>query len=412
MGICVKSEIGPLKKVLLHRPGKELEHLVPQELERLLFDDIPYLALAREEHDTFAAILRAQGAEVVYLEDLMAEALRARPGLRESFIRQFLQESGPVAQAHERELYTLLMEVEDDRALVLRTMSGVTVGEMQGRLEAGPLTSLTRSRRQFVLDPIPNLYFTRDPFASIGCGVSVHRMYSPTRCRETIYGQYIMQYHPDFAGRVPLYYSRSSPFHIEGGDILNLSGEVLAIGISQRTSPEGIELLAENLFRDERSPVRRILVLDIPNIRAFMHLDTVFTQVDRDKFSIHPEILNSLRIYELRRENGGALMSAAERTEKLEDVLRDTLELDRVTLIRCGGKDNIASAREQWNDGANTLCVSPGKVVVYNRNYVTNEILRDHGVEVFEMPSSELARGRGGPRCMSMPLVRLPLDGE
>lgn len=410
MAICVKSEIGQLKKVLLHRPGKELEHLVPQELERLLFDDIPYLALAQEEHDTFAAILREQGAEVVYLEEFMAETLRLRPELREPFVRQFLQEGGPIAQSHAGELFDMLMELEDERELVLKTMSGVTTGELRDKLKDGPLTRLTRARRQFVLDPIPNLYFTRDPFASIGCGASLHRMYSVTRCRETIYGQYILRYHPDFAGQVSTYYDREYPFHIEGGDILNLSDEVLAIGISQRTSPEGIELLARDLFRDESCAVRRILVLDIPNIRAFMHLDTVFTQVDRDKFSIHPDILGPLRIYELRRGRGETLMQAEERQETLEDVLRDALGLDRVTLIRCGGKDNIASAREQWNDGANTLCVAPGKVIVYNRNYVTNEILRSHGLEVFEMPSSELARGRGGPRCMSMPLLRLPLD--
>ena len=404
MAICVKSEIGTLKKVLLHRPGKELDHLVPEELERLLFDDIPYLTLAQQEHDTFAAILREQGAEVVYLEDLMAETLRANPGLREVFIRQFLREGGPFAQNHEKELFEMLTSLKDERELVLKTMSGVTTEEMKDELRAGPLTSLTRERRQFVLDPIPNLYFTRDPFASIGCGVSVHRMYSVTRCRETIYSDYIMRFHPEYAGKVPFYYDRSAPFHIEGGDILNLREDLLAIGLSQRSSPEGIELLARNLFRDESSAVQRILVLDIPNMRAFMHLDTVFTQVDRDKFTIHPDILGSLRIYELRRS--GQEMQANELSAPLEDALRDALGLEKVTLIRCGGKDNIASAREQWNDGSNTLCVAPGKVIVYNRNYVTNEILRSHGLEVFEMPSSELARGRGGPRCMSMPLIR------
>ena len=404
MAICVNSEIGRLKKVLLHRPGKELEHLVPEELERLLFDDIPYLRLAQQEHDTFAAILREQGAEVVYLEDLMAETLRANPGLRVTFVRQFLREGGPFAQNHAEELFHMLSKIEDERELVLKTMSGVTGAEMRGGLNEGPLTSLTRERRPFVLDPIPNLYFTRDPFASIGCGVSVHRMYSVTRCRETIYGDYIMRHHPDFAGKVPLYYDRNAPFNIEGGDILNLREDLLAIGLSQRSSPEGIELLASRLFRDESCPVRRILVLDIPNMRAFMHLDTVFTQVDRDKFTIHPDILGSLRIYDLRRD--GTEVRARELYAPLEDVLREALELERVTLIRCGGKDNIASAREQWNDGSNTLCVAPGKVVVYNRNYVTNEILRSHGLEVFEMPSSELARGRGGPRCMSMPLER------
>ncbi len=404
MAICVNSEIGRLKKVLLHRPGKELEHLVPGELERLLFDDIPYLRLAQQEHDTFAAILREQGAEVVYLEDLMAETLRANPGLRVTFVRQFLREGGPFAQNHAEELFHMLSKIEDERELVLKTMSGVTGAEMRGGLNEGPLTSLTRERRPFVLDPIPNLYFTRDPFASIGCGVSVHRMYSVTRCRETIYGDYIMRHHPDFAGKVPLYYDRNAPFNIEGGDILNLREDLLAIGLSQRSSPEGIELLASRLFRDESCPVRRILVLDIPNMRAFMHLDTVFTQVDRDKFTIHPDILGSLRIYDLRRD--GTEVRARELYAPLEDVLREALELERVTLIRCGGKDNIASAREQWNDGSNTLCIAPGKVIVYNRNYVTNEILRSYGLEVFEMPSSELARGRGGPRCMSMPLER------
>ena len=404
MAICVKSEIGALKKVLLHRPGKELEHLVPEELERLLFDDIPYLTLARQEHDTFASILREQGAEVVYLEDLMAETLKANPGLRESFVRQFLHEGGPFAQNHEEELFAMLASLKDERELVLKTMSGVTSEEMRDELRSGPLTNLTRERRQFVLDPIPNLYFTRDPFASIGCGVSLHRMYSVTRCRETIYGDFIMRYHPDYAGKVPYYYSRSDPFHIEGGDILNLREDLLAIGLSQRTSPEGIELLAHRLFRDENCTVRRILVLDIPNMRAFMHLDTVFTQVDRDKFTVHPGILNSLRIYELCRE--GKEMRARELNAPLEDVLKDALDIEKVTLIHCGGKDNIASAREQWNDGSNTLCVAPGKVIVYNRNYVTNEILRSYGLKVFEMPSSELARGRGGPRCMSMPLIR------
>ena len=302
----------------------------------------------------------------------------------------------------------MLMELDDELSLVRKTMSGVTTEEMGGRLKDGPLTSLTRARRQFVLDPIPNLYFTRDPFASIGCGVSLHQMYSVTRRRETIYGSYIMRYHPDFAGQVPLWYDRTAPFSIEGGDILNLSAEVLAIGLSQRTSPEAIELLAQKLFADERAEVRRILVLDIPNMRAFMHLDTVFTQLDRDKFSVHPEILHSLRLYDIRREGRG--MRVQERNETLEDVLKDALGLESVTLIRCGGKDNIASAREQWNDGANTLCIAPGKVIVYNRNYVTNRILRDNGVEVFEMPSSELARGRGGPRCMSMPLLREALE--
>ena len=270
MPIHVHSEIGPLRRVLLHRPGRELEHLVPQELERLLFDDIPYLALAQQEHDTFASILRAQGCEVVYLEDYAAETLRLRPELREGFIRRFLQEGGAMAQAHFKALFGVLMEIDDDLTLIRRTMSGLTAEELEGRLEEGPLTRLTRESRHFVLDPIPNLYFTRDPFASIGCGASVHRMFSATRRRETIYADLILRRHPDFAG-MPLWYDRGEPFPIEGGDILNLSDRVLAIGLSQRTSPEGIERLARNLFASNQSTVETILVLDIPSVRAFMH---------------------------------------------------------------------------------------------------------------------------------------------
>ena len=278
------------------------------------------------------------------------------------------------------------------------------MGEIDRRL-ASPLVDLTSSRPRFLLDPIPNLYFTRDPFASIGSGVSLNRMYSQTRRRETIFAKYILENHPSYKEKVPFYYRREYPFSIEGGDILNLSREVLAVGISQRTTPEGIEQLAMNLFRDPACEVRRILALDIPSVRAFMHLDTVMTQIDRDKFTIHPEVLGSLRVYEVTPD-GASGLKAGELEGSLPEILADRLGLESVTMIRCGGKDRVASEREQWNDGSNTLCVSPGTVVVYDRNYITNGILREQGVQVLEMPSSELSRGRGGPRCMSMPLVR------
>lgn len=405
MPICVKSEIGKLKKVMLHRPGKELEHLVPGELERLLFDDIPYLKTAQGEHDLFAGILKAHGAEVVYVEDMMAEVLKADPQVRECFIRQFISEGGNTAQKFKNQLYDFLMDIQDETELVLKTMSGVSNHELKSDTRS-PLVDLVKSDSRFIVDPIPNLYFTRDPFACIGNGASLNYMYSKTRRRETIYGKYILENHPDYAGRTPFYYKREYPFSIEGGDILNLSSRVLAVGISQRTTPEAIELLAQNLFEDSGSEVETILALDIPSIRAYMHLDTVCTQVDYDKFTIHPGILGSLRIYEISRGDRAGSLHVSELDQPLPAVLADRLGLDKVTLIRCGGKDRIASEREQWNDGSNTLCIEPGKVVVYDRNYITNSILRDKGIEVLEMPSSELSRGRGGPRCMSMPLER------
>ena len=404
MPICVRSETGTLEQVLLHRPGAELEQLVPGELERLLFDDIPYLQAAQQEHDAFAEMLRHNGTQVLYLEELMTQTLAADPQVRRRFVRQFIEEGGRIARHFQPALYEYLTALEDDE-LVRRTMTGVSMEEFLPEGQRGALVSLTRGSHRFVLDPIPNLYFTRDPFACIGEGVSLNAMYSPTRRRETIYGQYILKYHPDFAGQVPFYYRREDPFSIEGGDILNLSPRLLAVGISQRTTPEAIEILARNIFRDETAEIRTILALDIPNLRAFMHLDTVLTQVDRDTFTVHPEILSSLRVYRMTSAGRDSLQ-VTERTGTLEEILAGEMGLPRVKLIRCGGGDWVASEREQWNDGSNTLCIAPGKVVVYDRNYVTNAILRDNGIQVLEMPSSELSRGRGGPRCMSMPLRR------
>ncbi len=405
MAIRVKSEIGPLKKVMLHRPGSELEHLVPGELERLLFDDIPYLKIAQEEHDRFAEILRENGTEVVYLEDLTAQVFQYVPETRERFIRQLIQEAGSQSRGYEHLLYDYLSAIRDDLELVKKTMSGVTVQELQADIRK-PLVRLIRPRGRFLLDPIPNLYFTRDPFATIGNGVSLNHMYSATRRRETIYGEYILRYHPDYAPGLPFYYRREYPFAIEGGDVLNLSDSVLAIGLSQRTTPEAVEKLAENIFADPKCKIRTILALDIPNIRAFMHLDTVCTQVDKDKFVVHPGILKPLRIYEIRPDAQIGELAVRELEKPLDEVFAEYLKQDQVTLIRCGGNDRIVSEREQWNDGSNTLCVAPGKVIVYDRNAITNEILRDHGLTVLEMPGSELSRGRGGPRCMSMPLER------
>lgn len=403
MILSVQSEVSDLKKVLLHRPGAELEQLTPNHLSRMLFDDIPYLHGAQKEHDAFADTLRKEGAEVLYIEDLAAETIRQDKALKQQFIRDFIQESGGLGQYYERELVKLLSGIEDEKELVLKTMSGVTDRELElnGR---HPLVRARGEELRFILDPIPNLYFTRDPFSVIGHGAVISSMKAGARRRETIYGRYVLNYHRDYAGRVPMYYDPSSPFSLEGGDILCLGGGLLMVGISERTTPEAIERLAHRLFEDEESGFTAILAADIPNMRAFMHLDTVFTQVDRTVFTMHPGILPTLRLWRLEQKNGA--VKASEQTGTLQDVLARNMKVDKVTLIRCGGSDVIASEREQWNDGSNTLCVAPGRVVVYDRNSVTNAILRDHGLTTIEVPGAELGRGRGGPRCMSMPFVR------
>ena len=401
-GVNVKSEIGNLKKVILHRPGDELLNLTPNTLEELLFDDIPFLPVAQEEHDAFAKILRDEGVEVVYLEDLMAEVLDAKPELRRQFLDQWIYEAGiRTDMYHDIITDYINSNYAGTKDMVMKTMAGINLQELPQK-DTHLLVDMVSDRCKLVCAPMPNLYFTRDPFAMIGNGVSINRMYSVTRNRETIYGDYIFKYHPDFAG-TPTYYDRNDTFHIEGGDILNINEHVLAIGISQRTEPDAIDGIAHNIFNDPTSPVDTILAFNIPNNRAMMHLDTVFTQIDVDKFTIHPGIMGPLSVFEITPEGDG--IKVHEINAPLEQILEKYIGMP-VTLIPCGGGDRIAAEREQWNDGSNTLCIAPGRVVVYERNDVTNAVLRKNNIDVIEIPSAELSRGRGGPRCMSMPVVR------
>ena len=396
------SEIGRLKRVLLHRPGGELENLMPEYLERLLFDDIPYLQEAQKEHDAFADCLRQQGVEVVYLTDLVAESLTG-PEVRQDFLHQFLDESG-VEDPRTRGMLEEYLGAMSDRAMVSAMMAGVRKDELRaagGRL--GDYLSAVEDGYPFAVDPLPNLYFTRDPFATIGTGVSLHKMHTATRNRETLFGKFIFEHHPKYKN-VPRWYDRGESTSLEGGDILVLSPRVLAVGISQRTREDSVDTLAETVL-SYGGTFRKVLAFNIPKTRSFMHLDTVFTMVDRDKFTVHPNILSSITVFVMELDESGK-MSIHQEDGRLEDILKKHLELDKVTLIPCGRGSEIDAAREQWSDGSNTLAIAPGEVVVYSRNYVTNRALEEAGIRIHTIPSAELSRGRGGPRCMSMPLWR------
>lgn len=401
MKVNVYSEIGQLKTVLLHRPGKELENLTPDILERLLFDDIPYLKVAQEEHDAFAKVLRENGVEVLYIKDMVVEAIKNHPEVRSNFINQFIEESKIASKSISNAVYKYLIDLDED-CLVTKMIEGIRTNEIEAPSKHS-IIDMLEDEYPFYTDPMPNILFQRDPFSSIGDGIAINNMMTAARQRETLFSEYMFLYHPRFENEnIPFYKKRTTRYPSEGGDFLVLNKETLAIGISKRTDPRAIESLAKQLF-DKNTSFKTILAFNIPKIRAFMHLDTVFTQIDYDKFTIHPGIMKELTIFEVTKNGDKIKVSKVVTT--LEDILEKHLKRP-ITLINCGGNDSITSGREQWNDGANTLAIAPGTVVVYERNHVTNEMLRKQGINVLEIPSSELSRGRGGPRCMSMPLFR------
>ncbi|MEE5544804.1 arginine deiminase [Streptococcus pneumoniae] len=352
--IQVFSEIGKLKKVMLHRPGKELENLLPDYLERLLFDDIPFLEDAQKEHDAFAQALRDEGIEVLYLEQLAAESLTS-PEIRDQFIEEYLDEANIRDRQTKVAIRELLHGIKDNQELVEKTMAGIQKVELpEIPDEAKDLTDLVESDYPFAIDPMPNLYFTRDPFATIGNAVSLNHMFADTRNRETLYGKYIFKYHPIYGGKVDLVYNREEDTRIEGGDELILSKDVLAVGISQRTDAASIEKLLVNIFK-KNVGFKKVLAFEFANNRKFMHLDTVFTMVDYDKFTIHPEIEGDLHVYSVTYEN--EKLKIVEEKGDLAELLAQNLGVEKVHLIRCGGGNIVAAAREQWNDGSNTLMV-------------------------------------------------------
>ena len=405
--IHVNSEIGRLKTVLLHEPGEELHNLTPEYLDTLLFDDIPWLPLAKKEHKKFAQAFIDNGVKVVYLVDLVTEALDTSKEIREQFIKQFIQEANINSVTLSELSYDYLSNIKDTKEMVLKTIAGIKKTEL-GDYKKRTLRDMI-DNHQFATDPMPNLYFQRDPFASLGDAICLNSMFSKTRSRETIFGEYIFKYHPVYKG-TPLLYNREMVKSIEGGDLMVLNEKTLIVGSSERTSPIAIETLAKNIFFNSQSKFENIIVLSIPKARTFMHLDTIFTQVDVDKFTAHKGCYDELRIIEIHKGDNNKLA-----TEEFKGELHDILEKyvgRKITLIPCGGYDSISAAREQWSDGSNTIAIAPGKVIAYERNDITNQILRDNGVEVYEIPSSELSRGRGGPRCMCMPLEREDLEND
>lgn len=399
-----RSEIGKLNTVLLHRPDAELEQISPDYLTEMLTDDTPHLPTAQKEHDAFAAVLRENGVNVLYLKTMFCEAVTDAE-VRHLFIADYIRKSnitGDRLKELVRERFWSLSPEE----LFCRAARGVKRSDFADAADK-PLQLEISDPYPFLIDPVPNAYFTRDIGVCIANGLVISFMSKPSRKLETLFLRYIYRYHPLFKSeKIPLWYDSNESGSLEGGDVLVLSDKVLAIGCGERTVASAVECLAGRLFQNG---YEKILLFNNPRQRKFMHLDVLCTMVDYDKFMVDDCIAQKyFEVYELTPGKNGAVHASVS-TDSVDVALAHALGLPAVKFIH-GGGDPIVSARERWNMGNNTLPLSPGRIITYARNEVTNELLENNGVRVYPISASELARGRGGPRCMSLPINRDNLE--
>src|SRR3954470_10091142 len=397
------SEVGRLRTVMLHRPGPELQRLTPRNNDRLLFDGIPWVARAQDEHDAFAAALRARDVEVLYLTDLLTETF-VDVAARDRAIETALG-SLHLGETMRRWLGPMLHESSPEE-LTTHLTAGVRNDEVRGGF--GLVTSLL-PRDDFLIDPLPNLLFTRDSSVWVRDQVTITSLAMPARARETQLTELIYGSHPSFADAPHLHGWRNE--HVEGGDVLLLAPGVLAIGVGERTTPAGAEQLAREVFA--AGLARTVLAVPIAQERATMHLDTVCTMVDVDKVVMYPNVADTLTAYAVTMlgesgSTGDDLDLHVADAEHFLVAAAKAMEIDTLHQIDTG-LDPVTAEREQWDDGNNTLAIAPRVAVAYERNDETNSRLEESGIEVVRIAGSELGSGRGGPRCMSCPVARDPL---
>ncbi|CAN5283800.1 MAG: arginine deiminase [Nocardioides sp.] len=386
------SEVGRLRTVMLHRPGPELKRLTPRNNDRLLFDAIPWVSRAQEEHDAFAAALRERDVEVLYLTDLLTEALlgaEVRAHAIESTLSRL--DIGDTMRGY---LTGYLADATPDE-LTVHLTAGIRNDEVRGGF--GLVTSLLAADA-FLIDPLPNLLFTRDSSVWLRDRVTITSLAMPARARETELTELIYTRHPRFAGTPTMHGSHLE--NVEGGDVLLLAPGVIAVGVGERTTPAGAERLARQAFA--AGLAHTVLAVPIAQERATMHLDTICTMVDADTMVVYPNVMDSLTAFTVTHDGEDLRVQAS---KPFLRAAADAIGLDEVIHIDTG-LDPVNAEREQWDDGNNTLALAPRVAVTYERNQVTNAALEAAGIEVIAIAGSELGSGRGGPRCMSCPIWR------